>query len=182
MSNSYKKLIVLPGNDKRNREWIDEVAKNFGSIFEETRSHYYKHWENDELSIDFDHEVNEVTKKVVEWEEFTVFAKSAGTLITLMSLKAGKLKPKMAVFVGFPLDFARQKGIDVHTLIRDIEIPLIVIQKKNDPQATAEELENFLKDKDLNYTFVGIEGDDHHYEDIELLKDIFLDKQKELLK
>jgi hypothetical protein len=39
----------------------------------------------------------------------------------------------------------------------------------------------FLEDKGLNYKFVGIEGDDHKYEDIELLKEIFLREKKKLL-
>lgn len=176
-------LIALPINSNYNKDWIDLFVEEFKSEFYETKSHCLKHWEYKEgnMEIDFKHEVNLVKNKILEWEEFTVFAKSAGSLITLMSIKEGHLKPQMAIFVVFQIKFAQSKNFDIEELLQDISILILFIQKRYDPKATLHEIENLLESKSLQYKIVNIEGDTYNYEYIKLLKDIFIKEKNKLL-
>ena len=105
-----KKLIVLPGNSPKNKQWGEGVVSHFGVLFDEVYSQDYDHWENGEEVIDFERETQKL-KEVVEGEEegveYYIIAKSYGSVLALMAIHQNILSPKKCVFFGMPLNLLK---------------------------------------------------------------------------
>ncbi len=170
------KLLLLPGNSKYNKSWIEEVHGAVQHLFHDAKILYYSHWEHEEeIDIDLDHEITKLKAMVEVEEEFVVFAKSAGSLATLKAIHTKVFKPKKVIIVGFPLLWARERNYEVEPWLETVDIDLTFIHKTNDPIFSFAELQQFLKQfPNLNHELIELPGDDHHYEDIEGLKNIFI--------
>lgn len=168
-------LILLPGNSKKNKDWINQVEKCLGSIFAKTYIHNYQHWEdeNESNNIDFELELENLVEATKDMDGYVVFAKSAGVLLALLGIKRGLLNPANCVFVGLAYSYGEKRGLDLDELFDSYFIPTLFIQKTFDPAIHFEELREFLMESNVrNYELVEIPGDDHHYENIAEIKDL----------
>lgn len=147
--------IIFPGESKQNKYWLDEFAKNLGAI-----GFSYAHWDVSK-SINFETELSRLDVIAKDYTIEQVIAKSAGTMLALYAIDKGILKPKKCVFMGIPLKWAKEKGIekDLITLNKELGVYTIYIQQKDDPQGSHEEVSSLL-DKKINM----IEGNDHRYD------------------
>lgn len=163
------KLIVLSGNSKRNKEWADGAAAASATIFGDVYKHYYRHWETGEELINFDFELGQVAEQVGTGE-FAVFAKSAGSVLTINGNYLGKLKPAKCLFVGLPLGTPEQEA-QLGEKIRALTVPVTIIQNTNDPYSNFARVKNFLDQLQLpNVTLLETPGDNHDYLDFDLIK------------
>ncbi len=163
------KLIVLPGNSKRNKEWADGAAAASVSSFDDVYKHYYKHWETGEELINFDFELAQVVEKVGD-EAIAVFAKSAGSVLTINGNYLGKLKPVKCLFVGLPLGTPEQEA-QLGEKILSLSVPTTIIQNTNDPYSDYARVKNFVTKVNLpNITLIETPGDNHDYLDFDLIK------------
>src|SRR3989344_4873764 len=122
-------LLMLPGNSKRNRAWIETVESKIKDLFEETRILNYDHWQNGQEMIDFETERGKLAELLAGWNDYLVFAKSVGSLLTLFGSRDGVLKPKGALLCGFPWSFADQIGYGtVDSDWKMISYPVILLQ------------------------------------------------------
>ena len=93
-------LILLAGNSVSNKKWIEEVAEAMKPNFKKIIVHYYKHWETGDELIDMNGELSRLMNTVSGLDSWSIFAKSAGTLLTLKGVKEGKIQPVKCVFAG----------------------------------------------------------------------------------
>lgn len=164
-------LLLLPGNSAQNEEWTIEVEQALSPIFSSTELQKYEHWDTGEKIIDIDKELERITSLVSEWKEYAVFAKSAGTLLATKGVLKKKIQPERCIFIGVPIHWARENNFDADTWFGNYSIPTLFIQKSHDPFFSFNELKEFLTEKRVtNHTLREVEGDSHHYEDINLLK------------
>jgi predicted alpha/beta-hydrolase family hydrolase len=165
-------LILLPGNGKYNKEWIDEVRDNFENLFTSTHVLYYDHWfVDEERDIDLEAETKKLAEIVKGLDDYVVFAKSMGSTLTIKAIHEGVIAPSKCIFTGHPVNWARERNYYVDEWIKGYATPTLFIQKTLDPVFGFEDLRNFLEEhKAENYELVEVEGDDHHYGDIEALK------------
>lgn len=164
-------LILLAGNSISNKEWIEEVESSLKPLFTTTKIHYYKHWSTGDELIDFDKELELLSEGTKDFNQYVIFAKSVGTLLTLKGVKENKLQPIKCIFVGTAINWGRERNFTVDKWLGNYSIPTLFIEKTNDPACSFKDLVELLKDKSVkNSALKEIPGSDHHYEDIELLK------------
>ncbi len=165
------KLIVLPGNSKRNKEWADGAAAAGSSSFDPVYKHYYQHWDTGEEVINFDLELRRVTEQAGVGE-FAVFAKSAGSVLTINGNYLGKFKPARCLFVGLPLGTPEQEaqlGEKIHALT----VPVTIIQNTGDPYSNHARVQSFLGKINLpNITLKETPGNNHDYLYFDLIKSL----------
>lgn len=175
-------LILLPGNSPFNKEWIDEVKRTLKDLFDSAHIQYYDHWDNSsDQIIDIDKELSKLMKHAKDYDEYCIFAKSAGTIITLKGIKEKKIAPQECYFTGMPLVFTCRNNLLIEDLIANYSTPTLFIQKTKDPAASFADIKKLLEENNVqNYKTKGIPGNSHHYADVEQLKDLikeFLEKQ-----
>lgn len=169
-------LILLPGNSKENKSWIENVEKTLNDIFDTSYIQYYQHWADGSSMIDINFEEDILKSKLIEVPktEYSVFAKSAGCLLTIKAINDNVLNPKYCIFTGFPSHFARQLEIpfEEYLINASSKSALLFIQKSKDPASSFKELNDMVVKCNLTCQMEKIPGDNHKYDDLQLLKKI----------
>ncbi len=171
-------LILLPGNSKSDKVWVDRVDGAFQGIFPHTAVLYYDHWWNgdEESEIDLDAELLKLTATVQEFDKYVIFAKSAGVLLTLYGIFEGVLDPEVCIFVGTPVLWGKERGYDIDNWLTNYHVPTLFIQQESDPAMSAKDLDELLISKNvIDYRLHEIPGNDHKYDDVEKLKELSLE-------
>lgn len=165
-------LILLPGNNKSNGPWIEEVAANLSDIFEKINIQYYEHWQHENGSIDIELETNRFVDKLKEIDttDYMIFAKSAGCILTLKAIYEEKALPMACFFTGFAYSFAKKNNWDIDAWLDGYDVPTLFIEKEFDPAISYEDLKKLLEERNAtNYSLQKIPGNDHHYGDVLML-------------
>lgn len=167
-------LLLFGGNSARNKDWINLVERKLSSEFTSANVCVYEHWKIGDEFINLEKELARLPSLTKNLGEYVIFAKSIGTILSMMAIQKGILNPKKCVYVGLPIRFVEQdKEIDLEKLILDNSAPSLFIQNTADPTAPFMELENFIKDipNTMNY-LKELPGDTHNYDDLESMKDL----------
>jgi hypothetical protein len=164
-----RSLLILPGNSLKNKAWGEAVAAHYGPRFERVVAHEYEHWETGAATIDFNKEVERVKEAMVqvpEGNEVTVFAKSAGSLLTFIAVKAGAVVPARCVFFGIPFDLAAT-GLFEHdwSPVESFSVPAIAFHNEGDPTAAYQPTVDMLAAYAPHITLVTTYESDHWYGD-----------------
>ena len=173
------RLILLAGNSVNNRAWIEGVEAELRDLFDSTYIHIYNHWINGGAMIDLETELKGVFEEVrkandVDGEdEYIIFGKSAGVILTLKGVYEGMLTPRRCMFLGTPVEWARDQGFEVNKWIEDFSVKSYFLQNRNDPAMNALNLKEYLATNGVkNYDLVVFDGEDHHYPNIKEIKEL----------
>ncbi len=163
------KLLLLSGNNVSNEAWIDLIAQELSDAFD-VHVHRYRHWRTGERYIDLEHELIELDALVRDWDEYVIFAKSVGTVLTMKGAFDGRLKPKKGVFVGLPIQWSIDRGFKPKEWLQAFSVPTLFIQQQGDPFLSFKDLEAALAAHGHdNVPREEIAGDSHEYEDVPLV-------------
>ncbi len=162
-------LLVLPGNSLKNKAWGEAIAEHYGPRFDQVINHQYEHWENGAPNIDFSREterLREAVAAVPEGSELVVCAKSAGSLLTFIAVKAGALAPARCVFFGIPFEMA-STGLFEHdwSPVESFAIPAIAFHNEADPTAAYAPTAETIAARCPHITLVTTHEVDHWYGD-----------------
>ena len=124
--------------------------------------------------INIDVEIEKLREEVKDSDDYIVCAKSAGTIVTICSVDMGILKPSKCVFVGMPLSLDDADSKEYIDKLQNFNVPTLVIQKTNDPIASFQTVSEVVKNIP-NIKLVEIEGDNHKYDDFELINKLAKD-------
>ena len=161
------KIVLLPGNSAYNKEWIEKVEESLLKIYESSYLQYYRHWKTGGGLIDSEYEKAVLIKEVGHDKDFDVFAKSAGIIVALKAILERSITPRKCIFVGLPLKWARANNMPLERLFENLTIPILFIQKDNDPVCSFLKLRKFIeKVRITNASFFELPGDDHDYMEI----------------
>lgn len=164
-------LVLLAGNSAENKEWIEEVRDALKPLFDTCVIQYYKHWKAGEPLIDLDYELDVLVNLVKGFDEHSIFAKSAGVVLTVKGVHERKIKPSKCIFVGTPIPWARALGENVDAWFKNFFIPALFIQQTHDPAFHYKDLEEYVEEMKMsNAKLVELSGDNHHYEDVPKIK------------
>ena len=164
------KLIILPGNSKSNKEWVEGAKEAFATNFEEIYRQNYSHWDTRQDTIDLNTELKRLVENIKN-EDCVIFAKSAGAVLAVYGVYKNEIFPKKCVFIGFPVNWAKENNFPITKWLERCTIPTLIIQNSNDSVTSFNDLQNvFLKLKNNNVKLVQIPGDDHQYTDFDLIK------------
>lgn len=178
-------LIILPGNSPLHKTWtpiihelILRISKEtLKALFEEIVEVSYDHWETNQPLLNFDLELEKVVK-LVNTEKFksnnyAIFAKSVGTLITLKGIFDKNLNPAKCVFLGVPLTFAKENKYNYEAWLKNYSVETLFIQQKDDPYCSFEDLKTQLQNLNVtNFSLKEVEGNNHHYDNYSEIKEL----------
>ena len=164
-------LILLGGNNAKNKALIESIHSHTKDLFDETYIHYYQHWKTGDELIDFETEAKNLASQLPE-EQYAIFAKSAGSLLALKMIHEDLLQPKFCVFAGTAILWGRHYNLPVDTWLEEYSIPTTFIQNEQDPTMSFTELDALLKERHVaNSRLVQIPNNDtHHYTDLDLIR------------
>jgi alpha/beta superfamily hydrolase len=165
-------LILLTGNSEKTKSWIEGVAKTLHPLFFPTNIQQYDHWgKGQDVLIDVDLELAKLEKNVAPLKHYALLGKSAGCLVILKGIQEKRLRPTFCVFLGLPVSWAHANDYPIDAYLNNYQIPTLFLQKEYDPAIGANDLASLLKEKHVSHhQLVSVPGKDHHYEDLQLLK------------
>ena len=170
-------LLLLPGNSPRNKEWIEAVRDALRDDFDKTAIQYYDHWKDEALGgIDINREIKKLPEIIKEFDNYAVFAKSAGMLLALKAISEGVLSPQKCYFVGSAIHMGKRSGMNLEKLLGSLKMPVLFIQKEHDPAGSFEELKALAEESGLSdYEMRKIPGETHHYGNVNRLRQYLLE-------
>jgi len=167
-------LIILGGNSPANQLWTEGMEKTFKQDFGRIVKIDYDHWRNEKPLINLDIEVDKLAREA-DGKKVVIFAKSAGNLVTLKAIYGNRVKPNKCVFMGVPIDWARQNNFDLPAWLTDYSVPTLFIQQEDDPFGSFSNLKELLEEKQVqNYTLEQVPGNDHGYTNFEEIRKLYL--------
>lgn len=167
-------LILLPGNDKKNKMWVDSVESALAADFKRIAIHYYDHWwAGEDGEIEWEAELDKLNATVSDFVPYIIFAKSEGVLLALYGMHEGVLDPEVCVFAGSAVRWGVERGLDMDNWLINYSVPTLFIQNTQDPEISSEELASLLADKNASrYSLKELPGDDQSYDDVAQLKQL----------
>jgi hypothetical protein len=165
------RLLLLPGNNPDQREWIETVRDALLPLFTTTAILAYEHWDKEGAPyVDFERELVRVPELATEGA-WVVLAKSAGVLLTLMAAARNILVPELAFFLGAPFSWTARQGMPVTELLGGFPARAIFIQQTDDPGCPVDALRAVLNASGMKqYVIEEIPGASHHYGDLALIR------------
>lgn len=166
-------LLLLSGNSKRGKEWLEQVDRYLEPQFDKTYRHDYAHWEKDEPEIDLDLELERLTElaKTIS-QQYIVFAKSAGTILTSKAVAMGVLRPKACLFVGLPMAMVHNQNLPAGDWLETADFPISVLQHTSDPLGSFRDVKQYVESLNHdNITVHEIVGDTHDYLEFQTFSD-----------
>lgn len=166
-------ILLLAGASKKNISWIMKLRDELLEIQKYSVSVFnYTHWK-DGVEIDISEEAKKLSEYLSTNDVSVVIAKSAGSLVTATANMYTGASLKKAIFIGFPLEYARERCIDYETLLQKFQTPTLYIQAAGDPMGSYDRVH--LMTKNLENTIAKrIESNDHDYKNIPALIELIL--------
>lgn len=171
-----KNVVLLSGGSKKlNEPWVKKVKLVLEDFFDNVFFQRYDNWVSGELFPDYDGELKKLEENCKQFDDYVILAKSFGTLLTLNNIYDKVIAPEKCIFLGVPVDLARNKnGINrpaVDDWFVNYSVPSLFVQQENDSEFAYEKLEKLLKEKNVsNYELMMVSGSDHMYDDIDFRK------------
>jgi hypothetical protein len=163
-----KKLIVLSGNSPRNQAWGEGCVSYFGTWFDEVHMQEYNHWQKGTKDIDIEAELAKLATTSSEDAEYYVFAKSIGSLLTLLSVHRENLNPKYCIFFGMPLELASNELFKSDwSVLENFTVPSLAFHNDRDPISYVYTKDALAQHNPEYIKLVTVAGDTHEYLDFE---------------
>jgi hypothetical protein len=168
------RLLLLPGNHPSQRQWIEMVYARLADLYDEAVAVAYAHWEREEAGfIDFDAELQRLARTVAPDRRWGLLGKSAGVLLGLMAVQRQIVEPEIGFFLGTPVTWARERGLNVTPLLQGFPGRAVFVQKSHDPVGHAQDLWDTLQEIGMaRYEVIELPGADHDYADLERIHEI----------
>lgn len=164
-------LILLPGNNRMNNEWIEELADVFRQDYENVEILKYLHWQTHESLLDIESEAQRLAEVANNLENYHIIAKSAGCILTIYAVSQNLINPKKCYFIGTPVDWAHQNNFDIDEWIKNYNVSTLGVQKSEDIVIGYLDLKKYVEDNALDsIELIQVPGDDHHYADVNQLR------------
>ena len=171
---THMDLLLFGGMSPRNKEWLYHVEKSLRPLFDKTSLHEYAHWASAAPQIDLEHELHAAHNQARELDDYVIFAKSAGVVLSLKGIAEKTLRPKACLFVGTPLNFIHEHSHQVDIWLKSLDMPAIFVQNAHDPTGTYQELQRYLHEhlQSPHYKIFEEPGETHDYNDLQRLKEL----------
>ncbi len=165
-------LILLGGQSILNKNWVNEVSNSVVDLFHHRSILDYDHWRMGNDKINLDLELVKLGDLASNLDEYAVFAKSLGAVLALKAVNEGVIKPKFLVICGLAYLMAEDLELPIQNWLENNNLPTLIIQKEHDPAMSGLDLRTKIDSlKSTNYQLNIISGDNHQYEDINLIKE-----------
>ena len=169
-------LVLLWGNDIKNKQRIQEVDKELLPFYDTTHIHTYRHRNQEWGNIDLEYECEQLCEylKTAKWS-IILFGKSLWCILALKAIVEREIFIKQCVFVGFPLGYCERTGFPLEKYLKELTCPVLRIQKTEDPAWWYATIAKRLWSLSPAFTCKEIPGEDHEYQEIKTIKQYILD-------
>lgn len=165
-------LLILPGNSIKNKSWAMQCAQTLNKYFEQVSVHEYEHWASGKDIIDFDLELKSLAQYDKD-KKWCVISKSAGIILTMKAFESSILKPLKSVFLGVPVAWSKELGIDFSDQLKIYSVPTFFIQNASDPACSFVELRQILDETGFKPSeLFESDGNGHQYDDFHLISNV----------
>jgi len=167
-------LVLLAGNSYRNKEWIYRVKEVLSPLFDKSFVLEYAHWQSGEEEINLDNEILTLSNKLINDSNYSIFAKSVGSIVALKGINDGVLKPIKIIIAGLPLFSIMESGTPFGKWLENSDVPLLIIQNTSDPLGSYLDVKKYFLELNIKskYKIIELPGDDHSYNDLPKLKEL----------
>ena len=160
--------IYLSGESIRNKAWIYEIQEKLDPLFNKTIIQVYDHWKSGGPDINLNTELANLVKNTQNIDEYIVFAKSIGTVLTAEAISKNIVNPKKCIFLGVPINVIAEYKYPFAEYLKSIKCPALFIQNRDDPTGKYNHLIAFIDNlqlPNLQYKVIELPGDTHDYTD-----------------
>lgn len=165
-------VLILGGNSPRHHEWIRQLGAGLTDKGHAVTLHDYAHWTTGEEVANIDHEIEQLRITLDRLDNYTVIAKSIGTVIATLAAARGILRPSKCVFLGIPLDGVAGKTPEFAPSLTRLP-ETVVIQNEHDPYGNAHSIQHLLNAASLQqFSLITVPNNTtHDYTDIALIEE-----------
>ncbi len=163
------KILILGGNSNKNKDWVDSLA---GLLYTkkimgmEIVGYHYSHWNRGDVNINFNKELEHISRIVNKEKDYFVVAKSAGAILCLNGIFDKLLKPKACIFMGVAINWAKENKFWKNEWANNYSVPTVYLQNSDDPAIEFDNLKKMLLDyNSKNYEIKIWHERGHKYED-----------------
>lgn len=165
-------LLLLGGYSPHNKPWIHEVGRVLAPLVDRSIVHNYAHWDSGG-KMDMEAELSAISAEAHELQDYVVFVKSIGIVLTVEAINRGLLAPKACVFAGLPIGAVVERGEAFDMQLADLNCPVTFVQNTNDPVSSFEDVRTYVQRvHPANYTLVELPGNTHDYTDLDEIKSL----------
>lgn len=159
--------LILSGASLNSRAWARSITDALMESGIKATLFEYKHWKVGG-ELDIENESKSVRAFLAENQNITnIIAKSAGSIVAMQAEKDNTTIGKN-IFIGIPIEYAKDHNIDLESLVHNHHTTTLCIQAKGDPMASYKEVLRLIE-RNKKMKAACIDGDDHQYPDLELL-------------
>lgn len=179
------RLILLPGLEKLNETWTQEVRKGFNSDFESISVvNHITDMSGIINEEDLDLEVNNLSKLVNGYKDnCVIFAKTTGILVALKAIALGKIRPRKCTFLQIPIMRARINNLHIDDWLYRYDVETLFIQRRDDSEFYFNDMSNYLKTQKIeNFQLAEVETLDFDLQEIQKYKNFVLEYLSEVNK
>lgn len=164
-------LIILGGYSDYNKEWVENIQKTLGDLFESVDILYYENWADYKEDADIRPEVENLKKIAQGKENLVVFGKSVGVALTLQAIHNGYIKPIKCIFSGMAYEWSIKNGWDMDILLKNFDISALFLQQTDDVTTSFKKVKKVLEKSDVkNCNLIELQGEDHKYNDMQEIR------------
>jgi alpha-beta hydrolase superfamily lysophospholipase len=164
-------LIILGGYSNYNKEWVENIQKTLGDLFESVDILYYENWQDYKEDADIRPEVEHLKKLAQGKESLVVLGKSVGVALTLQAIHSGYIKPEKCIFLGMAYKWSIENGWDMDVLLKDFDIPTLFFQQTDDYTTSFSAVKEVLEKSGVkNFNMVELSGEDHKYNNMQEIR------------
>lgn len=164
-------ILLLGGNSVRHQSWLDRVQAEIADDYDEITKHQYQHWATGQAEIDLDHELSQLDSYAKSDKPYQIFAKSAGTILSLMSINAAQLRPVSCVFTGIPLVMVEKYDVPIQSWLKSVSCPVKILQQMHDPYGSHKAVAALVATVGNPLIHViQLPGQTHDYEDFQTIR------------
>ena len=158
-------LIILPGNSPKHERWLMEAASALQPFFDEITTIKYRHWQTGAPEIDEAYEIEALRSLDAGSFDYSIMAKSVGTVVATRAISEGILRPRSSLFLGLPITNPLFGTSLEEYGVQNIS-PLTIIQNEHDPFGSFVDVSAFIAKLGATEAhLVQAPGNTHDYED-----------------
>lgn len=162
-----KNILLLSGASLNSRAWARNLLESLITSGVDATLFEYDHWVNGG-ELDIEKEAKKLRLLLEANSNITkIIAKSAGSIIAMIA-EQGSNDVVKNVFIGVPIEYAKDRNIDLESVVSKNFVTTICIQAENDTMGSYGQAVELFKSSKSTIT-VRVDGDSHQYPNLELL-------------
>jgi pimeloyl-ACP methyl ester carboxylesterase len=153
--------VILPGYSPHNKDWALAVAEKL-TLKHEIRPVFWDHWTDPEKRFNPSKKAQDVIDILLS-ENVNIIAKSVGTLVAALVVKAIPKRVERVILCGIPTVSGKRLGIFKEAFNNFPSENVICFQNTKDPFASDKDVKAFLGKVNRKIKVVEKERHDHNY-------------------